>query len=64
MTAIIAFIAAHPAPSALAAYWIFSAVVSGMPEPVPASGVGYRWAYGTLHALAGDVSAYIRKQVP
>jgi hypothetical protein len=61
MTGVIAFIAAHPAPSALAVYWLFSAVVSGMPAPVAASGLGYRWAYSTLHALAGDLSGYIKK---
>lgn len=43
----------------LLGYFIFSAVVSGMPDPGPEAGLAYRWAYHTLHILAGDLSQYI-----
>lgn len=42
----------HPAIYSLLCYMIFNAIVSGMPEPVAASGVGYQWLYKTLHLLA------------
>ena len=45
--------------AALGAYFVFSAVVSGMPAPAADSGTGYKWAYHSLHVLAGDLSAYI-----
>lgn len=38
-----------------ALYYVFSSVVSGMPAPDAKSGQGYRWAYATLHALAGNL---------
>lgn len=43
----------------LLGYYVFSAVVSGMPEATAQSGLAYRWAYNTLHILAGDLSAWI-----
>lgn len=48
----------------LAGWYVFSAVVSGMPEPLAASGTGYRWAYASLHALAGDLSTWIGSRIP
>ena len=45
-------------------YFAFSAIVSGMPEPTSASGVGYRWAYSSLHVLAGDLSQLIGSRIP
>lgn len=35
--------------------WIFSALTAGMPLPTDTSGVGYRWAYASLHALAANL---------
>ncbi len=52
------FIQTHGA-DALLAYFVFSAFVSGMPDPTAGSGVGYRWAYASLHVLAGDLSQFI-----
>lgn len=49
---------------ALLAYFIFSAIVSGMPEPDATAGVGYRWAYHSLHILAGDLSQMIGSRIP
>lgn len=52
------FINSHGFES-LIAYYVFSAFVSGMPEPTSASGTAYRWAYQSLHVLTGDLSAMI-----
>lgn len=38
------------------AYFAFSAVVSGMPEPDDKAPLAYKWAYHTLHILSGDLS--------
>lgn len=57
-------IAAHPAVFAVAAYWVFSSLVGGMPVPTPASGPGYVWAYNSLHLLAGNVTAAISSKYP
>ena len=46
---------AHPAITTIAAYWVFSAVIGGMPAPDTNSGRGYLWAYNSLHLLAGNV---------
>ena len=35
-------------------YYLFSSVVSGMPAPDEKSGTGYRWAYTSLHIMAGN----------
>lgn len=43
----------------MAAWYVFSAVVSGMPAPGANSGAGYQWAYHTLHVLAGDFGQFI-----
>ena len=36
------------------AYYVFNAIVSGMPAPGEKDGKGYRWAYTSLHVLAGN----------
>jgi hypothetical protein len=38
-----------------AALWGLSAAVSSMPEPDQTSGKFYRWAFGFLHAIAGNL---------
>lgn len=48
--------------AALLAYWAFSAIVSGMPAPTMQSGLAYRWAYQSLHVLAGDLSDYVGRK--
>lgn len=53
------WIAAHGV-GLLAAWYVFSAVVSGMPDPGPASSTGYQWAYRSLHVLAGDFSNFLK----
>ena len=51
------------ATQAIVGYFIFSAIVSGMPEPTSASSVGYRWAFGSLHVLVGDLSQWIGSRI-
>lgn len=48
----------HNALALMAAWYVFSAFVSGMPAPSERSGVGYIWAFHSLHILAGDLSRY------
>ena len=36
-------------------YWIFSAIVSGMPMPKVNSSAGYVWAFRSLHTFAGNL---------
>ena len=38
----------------LVVWLVFSGFVSGMPEPDAKDGKGYRWAYGSLHAIAAN----------
>jgi hypothetical protein len=45
----------HPYTAGAVALWIFSAIVSGMPEPEATDGKGYRWLYSTLHSIAGNL---------
>jgi hypothetical protein len=35
-------------------YYVFSALVSGMPAPDDKSGKGYKWAYASFHMLAAN----------
>lgn len=37
-------------------YYLFSASVSNLPVPTDKSSTFYRWAYGTLHTLAGNLA--------
>lgn len=52
------FLSAHPLllPAAM---FMLSAAVSNMPEPDATSGKGYRWLYGTLHMLVGNLGNVI-----
>lgn len=46
----------------LAAYWLFSAIVTSMPVP-PKDSFWYLWLYGALHAFAGDVSKFAASKI-
>lgn len=46
----------------LVAYWGFSAIVSGMPEP-PSTAFWYRWLYATLHAFAGNLKQFADSRI-
>lgn len=55
---------AHDGGWILAAWYVFSSVVSGMPEPAASAGQGYRWLYSTLHLLAGNVGKVMKAVKP
>jgi hypothetical protein len=61
---ITAFYAAHPTLSTLGAYYVFSAIVSGMPDPDTTSSKGYLWLFKTLHLLAADWGAGLSSKLP
>lgn len=46
----------------LVAYWGFSAVVSGMPDP-PTDSFFYKWLYATLHAFAGNLKQFADSKI-
>jgi len=48
----------------LVAWYAFSAIVSGMPEPAPGDTKPYLWAFHALHSLAGDFASVIGSRVP
>lgn len=54
----------HPALVGIAAYWLFSALVGGMPAPSPQSSSGYQWLYSSLHILAGNLTAAVASKYP
>lgn len=64
MTTVMQFIQAHPAVTALAVYWLFSAAISSMPMPTDKSSPGYRWFFGFTHLLAGSVSRMVAMKYP
>lgn len=59
-----ALIQAHPAFFAIVGYWMFSAIVGGMPDPSNTSGPGYRWLHNSLHIMAGNLSAAVSARYP
>ena len=46
----------HQYWTAVVIYWIFSAAVSSMPEPVPSGSSGYLWLYRFCHTTAGNIT--------
>lgn len=61
MHPLISLIQAHPAAAAVALYYLFSAIVSGMPSPPPNCGMGYLWAFNSLHTLAGNLGRVVMR---
>jgi hypothetical protein len=57
------YITAHPL-IVIGCYMLFSALVSGMPEPTPNSSIGYLWAYRSLHTLAFNIGTAVRSKIP
>lgn len=57
-------IAQHPAVIGIAAYWVFSALVGGMPALQPASSASYQWLYNSLHILSGNLTTAITAKYP
>jgi hypothetical protein len=58
------FLLQHQFWVAVGAYWIFSAAVSAMPEPVSGTGAGYRWLYRFLHTTAGNITTALGSRIP
>ncbi len=56
MTSVWNFLVAHQTSVTLAAYYLFGALVGGMPAPTKDSGTAYRWAFSTLNILASNIS--------
>lgn len=54
------FLSHHVGFEVLIAWFIFSAVVSGMPDISDTDSKGYKWAYKSLHILAADFSQFFR----
>ena len=70
------FILQHQFGIAVAAYWIFSAAVSALPEPAPyragasrpdpspTGNAGYLWLYRFCHTTAGNLSTAFGAKIP
>jgi hypothetical protein len=58
------FIEDHIGVLGIFAYWLFSAIVGGMPPPTEKSGTAYVWSYGSLHILAGNLTSAVRSRYP
>jgi hypothetical protein len=46
------------------AYFVFSAIVGGMPVPTSTSSSGYVWMYNSLHILSGNLTTAVQKDFP
>lgn len=57
-------IEAHPTFFGIMTYWIFSAVVGGMPQPTDSSPMVYVWLHDSLHILAGNLTAAMASRYP
>lgn len=60
----LAVLTQHSTIIGLALYWVFSAAVSAMPDPMPSGNPGYLWLYRFAHTIAGDLSTVIGSKLP
>jgi hypothetical protein len=58
------FLTQHQFWTAVVLYWIFSAAVSSMPDPVPNGSPGYLWLYRFLHTTAGNITTAFASRIP
>lgn len=58
------FIVAHPATAAVVFVMVFSNGVGAMPSPTDKSSTFYRYCFGMLHGLAGNILYAARKTFP
>jgi len=58
------FFMQHQFWAAVILYWIFSAAVSGMPEPDPKGNGGYAWLYRFVHTIAGNITTAFNGRIP
>lgn len=54
----------HHGIETLLIYALYSAIVGGMPTPGDASGVMYRWTFGTLNLLSASFARIVATQFP
>jgi hypothetical protein len=54
----------HPAVLAISLYWLFSAIVGGMPDQDETSSFTYKWLYRSLHILSGDLKNAVASRFP
>ena len=57
------WITAHPL-TCIALYYLFSAIVGGMPEPEPNGSPYYLWLFNSLHIIAGNLNSLARVRYP
>ena len=50
------FIIQHSTVLGVGAFWVLSAAVSAMPEPMPNGSPGYAWLYKFAHTIAGNLT--------
>jgi hypothetical protein len=60
----IQFLLQHQFWAAVAAYWVFSAAISAMPEPGGNDSPGYLWLYRFLHTTAGNITTVFGSRIP
>jgi hypothetical protein len=58
------FILQHQFGIAVAAYWLFSAAVSSLPEPAAAANPVYMWLYRFCHTVAGNIMTAFGSRIP
>src|SRR5215472_12173280 len=58
------FLSQHQFGIAVAGYWLFSAAVSSLPEPMPGGSAGYLWFYRFCHTSAGNITAAFGSKMP
>ena len=58
------FVSQHQFGIAAAAYWIFSAAVSSLPDPSPHGSAGYVWLYRFCHTTAGNITTVFGSRIP
>ena len=60
----IEFISQHQFGIAAAIYWIYSAAVSALPDPVPNGNPAYLWLYRFSHTIAGNITTVFGSRIP
>src|SRR5690349_2134940 len=58
------FLCRHQFGIAAAAYWIYSAAVSALPDPAPRGSPAYLWLYRFSHTIAGNLTTVIGSRIP
>ena len=58
------FVSQHQFWTAVAAYWIFSAAVSSMPDPPAGASPVYSWLFRFCHTMAGNITTVFGNKIP